>query len=208
VSQGCPLNRGSLYSYSKSIWPSIFSRVTFPIDFFVLVSNHRLHNGKGSLLWDVMFAGSQTVLNVLGDGVRRLFDHDRIWKELVMDAWIIDCTWNTTWQPQLVDDYLQIKRKKAGNIILSHYYRRIFTDVIVYICAHWDTTSHRESIVLDTNWLQTLKELVNQLTPEISPKNAVFSRSISFFGCHDAKWASVLLKTHYIFHQKDKFPAD
>ena len=102
----------SEHSYLKSIWPSIFPGVTFPIDFLILVCNYRLYNGKGSLHGDVMLTGSQTVLNALRDVVRRFFNHDRIWKELVMDAWIIDCTGNTTWQPQLVDDNLQMKEKK------------------------------------------------------------------------------------------------
>jgi len=38
--------------------------------------------------------------------------------------------------------------------------RIIFADIIVYIFPHEQMSFYRESIMLDTNWLQTFKQLV------------------------------------------------
>jgi len=43
---------------------------------------------------------------------------------------------------------------------------------------------------------------------QIFSKNAVFDREISCCGCHDTKWALVLLKTAFFFNQKGRFPED
>lgn len=74
----------------------MFPWVTLSVDFFVFISDHCLYSGKIITFCDVMFAGPQTVLNPLGDGVRRTFDYDCFWKELVVNSGCIDGLGDTT----------------------------------------------------------------------------------------------------------------
>ena len=90
------INNHYIKGGSESVGPSIFSWVTFPVYFIVLISNNRLYGGMCFVCCDVMLAGSQTVLYPLGDGVRRFFDEDSFWKELVVNSRIINGVGNTT----------------------------------------------------------------------------------------------------------------
>ena len=50
--------------------------------------------------------------------------------------------------------------KKNGVLWGRKYIGEIFAEVIVHIYDHSHTTLHREGIMLDKNWLQIFKELV------------------------------------------------